>query len=86
MPDDDAPGHLGVLGTRELAEIAQRVIALGHSARSPFGERLARFGDDLAALAVEARRRLAEDRLPPGVGTPAQRQHLDAADDIVPPP
>lgn len=68
------PGLIGTLGTRELGDLARQIAEIGRSARNPFGERIIIVAGRLADLAAEARRRLAEDRLPADAGTPEQQQ------------
>ena len=82
----DAAGTLGTRDTRELGDLASAVVDIGRASHTAFGDRIAHVGTMLADLAREARRRLAEDRLPPGTGTPEQRARRDdVADDLVPP-
>lgn len=83
----DAEGTLGTRDTRELSELATRIADIGRASHSPFGDRIAIVATHLADLAREARRRLAEDRLPEDAGTPSQQaRRADALDDLVPPP
>lgn len=68
------PGLIGTLGTRELGDLARQIAEIGRSARNPFGERIIIMAGRLQDLAAEARRRLAEDRLPDDAGTAEQQQ------------
>lgn len=69
-------GHLGVRDTRDFGELVERIAAVGRAAHNPFGDEIVRVVGRLRELAREAGRRLAEDRLPSGTGSDAQRQRL----------
>lgn len=73
--DEGAP--VGPAGVHELINCAQRVSEIGRAARSRLGDRIVALADDLRALASEARRRLADDRLPDDAGTPDQQRRVE---------
>lgn len=77
-----AKGTLGVLGSRRLVDLAREIIEIGRSSHSPFGDCIVTAGGRVADLAAEARRRLAQDRLPDDAGTPEQQERRDEADDL----
>lgn len=74
---DDQGAPVGPAGVHELINYAQRVSEIGRAARSRLGDRLVNLADDLRALANEARRRLANDRLPDDAGTPDQQRRVE---------
>lgn len=68
-------GVIGSLDVQRLEHFADEIRQIGHSAHNNFGERIRSLGDYVGQWAREARRRLAEDRLPDDAGTPTQQQH-----------
>jgi hypothetical protein len=70
----DVPGVIGSLAVRELGDLAGKLEQLGRSAHNAFGDRIVRLAERLADIAYEARRRLAEDRLPDDAGTAEQQE------------
>lgn len=75
--DDDEGAPVGPAGVHELINCAQRVSEVGRASRSRLGDRIVGVADDLRALANEARRRLADDRLPDTPGTPDQSLRIE---------
>jgi hypothetical protein len=75
--DDDEGAPVGPAGVHELINCAQRVSEIGRASRSRLGDRIVGVADDLRALANDARRRLADDRLPDDAGTPDQQRRVE---------
>lgn len=78
--DDDADPDAGVIGTAGIADLnhcAELLGQLGRAARNRFGDRIVHVADEIRALAHEARRRLAADRLPDDAGTDDQQDRVD---------
>lgn len=71
-------GVIGALGTQGLADCAERLGEIGRSAHHAFGDRIVHVAERVQGLAAEARRRLAEDRLPSDAGAEDQRERIAA--------
>jgi hypothetical protein len=71
-------GVIGALGTQGLTDCAERLHEIGRSAHHAFGDRVVELAAKVRAIAAEARRRLAEDRLPMNAGSDEQRARIAA--------
>lgn len=78
----EVAGTIGVRDTRAIGDYAAMLADMGRASHSPFGDRLVILAGRLLDFSREARRRLAEDRLPDDAGTAEQQQRRrDAAAD-----